>query len=117
MRETLVDQERRNGSLKRGGQSQRVEFTEGVALIQPLAEDLLALDEASGRLRDKEPDLAEIVQLRHDIGLSLEETEKVMGRSLSTVKRKWRRARAWRAGWLGAGATAEAQTDEAIGGK
>lgn len=119
MREILVDQARRKGSLKHGGQGQRIELTEGVALIEPPAEDLLALDEAIGRLRDEAPDLAEIVELRYYTGLSLEETAEVVGRSLSTVKRQWRRARAWLVGRLDAGvpAGAKAEADETIEGE
>jgi RNA polymerase sigma factor (TIGR02999 family) len=95
MREILVDQARRKASLKRGGQGQRVKLTEGLALIEPPAENLLALDEAIQQLQGEEPGLAEIVLLRYYTGLSLEETAEVVGRSVSTVKREWRQARAW----------------------
>jgi RNA polymerase sigma factor (TIGR02999 family) len=98
MREILVDQARRKASLKRGGDSQRVELTEGLALIEPPADDLLALDEAIQRLQAEEPRLAEIVLLRYYTGLSVEETAGVIGRSVSTVTREWRQARAWLAG-------------------
>jgi RNA polymerase sigma factor (TIGR02999 family) len=104
MREILVDQARRKASLKRGGEGQRVELTEGVALIEPPADDLLALDEAIRQLQTAEPRLAEIVLLRYYTGLSVEETADVVGRSVSTVTREWRQARAWLAGRLGPGA-------------
>src|SRR5262249_17311165 len=45
MREILVDQARKKGRLKRGGEGQRIELSEGLALIQPPADDVLALDE------------------------------------------------------------------------
>jgi RNA polymerase sigma factor (TIGR02999 family) len=104
MREILVDQARRKDSLKRGGSSRRVELTEGLALIEPPADDLLALDEAIGRLQAEEPRLAEIVLLRYYTGLSVGETAGVVGRSVSTVTREWRQARAWLAGRLNPGA-------------
>jgi RNA polymerase sigma factor (TIGR02999 family) len=103
MREILVDQARRKASLKRGGDGRRVELTEGVALIAPPADDLLALDEAIQRLQAEEPRLAEIVMLRYYTGLSVEETAGVVGRSVSTVTREWRQARAWLAAQLDPG--------------
>src|SRR5262245_16122162 len=61
MREILVEQARRKDSLKRGGSSQRVELAEGLALIKPPADDLLALDEAIQQLQAEKPHLAEVV--------------------------------------------------------
>ena len=103
MREILIDQARRKASGKHGGHGQRVELTEGLALIEPPAEDLLALDEAMQRLQAEEPRLGEVVLLRSYAGLSVEETAEVVGRSDRTVKREWRQARAWLAGRLSPG--------------
>ena len=100
MREILIDQARRKASGKHGGHGQRVELTEGLALIEPPADDLLALDEAIQRLQAEEPRLGEIVLLRYYAGLSVEETAEVVGRSDRTVKREWRQARAWLAARL-----------------
>src|SRR5262249_61886036 len=94
MREILVDQARRKASLKHGGHGQRVELADGLALIEPPADDVLALDEAIRGLQAQEPRLAEIVLLRYYTGLSVEETAAVVGRSESTVKREWRVGRA-----------------------
>jgi RNA polymerase sigma factor (TIGR02999 family) len=101
MREILVDQARRKASLKHGGHGQRVELADGLALIEPPATDVLALDEAIKALQVEEPRLAEIVLLRYYTGLSVEETAAVVGRSESTIKREWRQARAWLAARLG----------------
>jgi RNA polymerase sigma factor (TIGR02999 family) len=98
MREILIEQARRKGSRKHGGAARRVELSEGLALIEPPADDLLALDEAIERLRAERPHLAEVVLLRYYAGLSVEETAAVVGRSVSTVVREWRFARAWLAG-------------------
>jgi RNA polymerase sigma factor (TIGR02999 family) len=100
MREILVDQARRKASRKRGGDARRLELTEGLALIEPPAEDVLALDEAVARLQAEAPQLAEVVMLRYYTGLSMEEAAGVVGRSLSTLTREWRQARAWLAGHL-----------------
>jgi len=100
MREILVDQARRKASLKRGGHGQRIDLTEGLALIEPPADDVEALDEAIRQLQAEEPRLAEIVMLRYYTGLSVEETAAVVCLSVSTVTREWRFARAWLAGRL-----------------
>ena len=104
MRDILVEQARRKGARKHGGGARRVELTEGLALIEPPADDVLALDEAIQQLQAEEPRLAEIVMLRYYTGLSVEETAGVVGESDRTVYRAWRRARAWLTRHLAGGA-------------
>ena len=111
MREILIEQARKKDSLKRGGGAQRVELSEGLALIEPPADDLLALDEAVKLLQAEKPHLAEIVMLRYYTGLSVEETAGVVGRSVRSVVRDWRFARAWLAGRLGTGAPDREKAD------
>jgi len=101
MREILIEQARRKASLKHGGTARRVELSEGLVLIEPPADDLLALDEAIQQLQAEKPHLAEVVLLRYYTGLTVEETAAVVGRSVSTVVRDWRFVRAWLAGRLG----------------
>jgi RNA polymerase sigma factor (TIGR02999 family) len=101
MREILIEQARRKGRLKRGSRRRRVELAEGLAWIEPPADDVLALDEAIQKLQAEHPRLAEIVMLRYYSGLSVEETAAVVGVSVSTLTRDWRYARAWLAGALG----------------
>ena len=101
MREILIEQARKKDSLKRGGGARRVELSEGLLLIEPPADDLLALDEAIGQLQVEKPHLAEVVLLRYYAGLSVEETAGVVGRSVSSLTREWRFARAWLAARLG----------------
>jgi RNA polymerase sigma factor (TIGR02999 family) len=101
MREILIEQARRKAAGKHGGHGRRVDLAEGLAVIEPPAEDVLALDEAVRQLQEEDPRLAEIVMLRYYTGLSLEETAEVIGASVSTVKRDWRFARAWLARRLG----------------
>ncbi len=103
MREILIEQARRKGSHKHGGHAHRVELTDGLVVIEPPADDLLALDEAIQKLHAERPDLAEITQLRYYGGLSNEETAEVLGVSVSTLKREWRFARAWLVRQLGEG--------------
>jgi RNA polymerase sigma factor (TIGR02999 family) len=111
MRDILIEQARKKDTLKRGGGSRRVELAEGLALIAPPADDVLALDEAVGLLQAEKPLLAEIVMLRYYTGLSVEETAGVVGRSVRSVVRDWRFARAWLAGRLGAAAPGREEAD------
>jgi RNA polymerase sigma factor (TIGR02999 family) len=106
MRQILVEQARRKGSHKHGGHGRRVELAEGVACIEPPADDLLALDEAIEKLQAHNPHLAEVVLLRYYTGLSVAETAGVLGASERTVYRDWRHARAWLAVELGQDAAA-----------
>src|SRR5215813_14691096 len=55
MREILIEQARRKGSRKRGGDVRRIDLSDGLALIEPPAENLLALDEAIERLHAEKP--------------------------------------------------------------
>lgn len=64
-------------------------------IAAPLAdEDLLALDEAVGRLAELDPTKARIVELRFFAGLSMAELARTLGASESTIQREWRMARA-----------------------
>jgi RNA polymerase sigma factor (TIGR02999 family) len=101
MRNILVEQARRKGAQKHGGASRRVELTEGLAIIEPPVDDLLAVDEAIQELQSEKPHLAEIAMLRYFAGLSTDETAAVLGISASTLAREWRFARAWLARRLG----------------
>jgi RNA polymerase sigma factor (TIGR02999 family) len=101
MRQILIEQARRKGSHKHGGQGRRIELAEGMALVEPPADDLIALDEAIQKLQAHKPRLAELVMLRYYTGLSVEETAGVLGESERTVYRDWRHARTWLALELG----------------
>src|SRR5438552_11905654 len=78
MRDILVEQARRKGAHKHGGGSRRVELTEGLAVIEPPADDILAVDEAILKLQAEKPHLAEIAMLRYFAGLSTDETAAVL---------------------------------------
>jgi RNA polymerase sigma factor (TIGR02999 family) len=101
MRDILVEQARRKSARKHGGGGRRVELTEGLALIEPPTDDLLAVDEAIRELQAEKPHLAEIAMLRYFAGLSVDETAAVLEISASTLAREWRFARAWLARRLG----------------
>ena len=87
MRDILVEQARRKASLKRGGGARRVALAEGLAVIEPPDDDVLAMDEAIQQLQAEKPHLAEIAILRYFAGLSADETAAVLGISASTLAR------------------------------
>jgi RNA polymerase sigma factor (TIGR02999 family) len=95
MRRILVEQARRKGRLKRGGDKEPVDFEEVEIALDGPADDIVALDEALTRLAEKHPEKAELVKLRYFAGLTVNEAAKVLGVSTSTVDRHWTYARAW----------------------
>jgi len=93
MRQILVDQARRKGRQRHGGGLRRVTSGSAIAIESPV-HDMLALDEALGRLERSDPRAARVVLLRYFAGLTAKETAAVLGVSVSTVEREWRFARA-----------------------
>lgn len=95
MRNILVDQARRRGSLKRGGDRKRVDNEDVEPFIEPVSEDILALDEALTELELQDERKARIVMLHYFAGLTLEETADALLISVPTVQREWRFTRSW----------------------
>lgn len=95
MRHILIDNARRKGRDKRGGEGQRVPLAEQADPRQREADELLALDEALTRLAASDPQAAELVQLHTFGGLSVEEAGKHLGLSRAAAYRQWAFARAW----------------------
>ena len=95
MRDILVEQARRKAGPARGGGRRRRELDEACAVIEPPADDVLAVHEALGELEAQDPAKAQIVLLRYFSGLTTEETAEVLGLAASTLDRKWRYIRAW----------------------
>lgn len=95
MRQILVDYARHRTAQKRGGKDSPISL-EGVEVAaETCADEILALDEALTRLAAFDARLAQVVECRFFGGLSVGETSAVMETSERTVKRDWRRARAW----------------------
>jgi RNA polymerase sigma factor (TIGR02999 family) len=96
MRRVLVDHARARLAEKRnrGRLMVSLDAAGDVAAATPLA-DVLAIDEALGRLGQTDPDQQRVVELRFFAGLTVDETAAVLGRSPRTVKREWQLAKAW----------------------
>jgi RNA polymerase sigma factor (TIGR02999 family) len=95
MRRILVENARKKGSRKRGGDRARSDFDVDQRAVPEVREDLLALDEALDRLAAADPEGARLVQLRYFAGLTLAEAAKGMDVSPRTADRLWAYARAW----------------------
>ena len=93
MRQILVDYARRRMAVKRGG-AHPVSLDPEAVSAPGRDEELIALDEALGRLESLDERLARTVEMRFFGGLSVEETAAALNVSPRTVKRDWRKARA-----------------------
>jgi len=95
MRRILIDFARARQNLKRGGGAERVSLDEALVVTPEGGTDLLALDEALGRLAALNPRQSRMVELRYFGGLSEEEAAEVLGVAPRTVRYDWSLARAW----------------------
>jgi RNA polymerase sigma factor (TIGR02999 family) len=95
MRRILVEQARRKGRRKRGGDRRRLEFQATEPTVEGPNIDILAVDEALTQLARKHPEKAELVKLRYFAGLTLPEAATALELSTPTAERYWRYARAW----------------------
>lgn len=92
MRQVLIDEVRRAKAKKRR--------QPGLLTLWPDGEtdgtlDVEDLDRALTELQQVSPERAHLVELRFFAGLTVEEIAEHLGESESTVKRRWRAARAW----------------------
>lgn len=95
MRQLIVDHARRRAAEKRGGQVALVSLEDADAPIAARAAEIVALNEALDRLSAVDEWLARVVELRFFAGLSVEETADALDCSPRTIKRDWRKARAF----------------------
>src|SRR3954468_18891375 len=95
MRRILVDNARRRGRLKRGGEMNRVDLDKLELTVSDPPDELVALDEALTDLAQEHPEKAKLVNLRYFGGLTHEEAAQALGISISTADRHWSYARAW----------------------
>jgi len=96
MRRILVDSARRRLARKRGGDRDREPLRENTPFeVERSPVDLIALDEALGKLAEIDPHAAQVVELRFFGGLTVAETAKVLGVSERALAYDWRLARVW----------------------
>ena len=96
MRHLLVDRARARLATKRGGGETPMDLDDDLQLeaVQQ-SEEVLALDEALGRLERTSGRLARVVELRFFGGLTESETGEVLGLDERTIHRDWQKAKAF----------------------
>lgn len=95
MRHILVDSARRKLAAKRGAGAFPVEFEDVHAAHEPRFLDVLELNDALEKLGALSERLVRVVELRYFGDLSEEEVAQVLGVTDRTVRRDWRKARAF----------------------
>ena len=95
MRRILIDRARVYYASKNNSGRNCVSLRNVAAFGAEPDEDLIDLNDALDRLQEVDSNQARIVELRFFVGLTIEETAKVMEISHSTVEREWNTARAF----------------------
>ena len=96
MRRILIDYARQRIAARRGGAAGpvHVENLENAGNVEQ-TEEILIVDEALLRLRELDPQQAQVAEMRYFAGLTVEETAEALAISPRTVKRDWAMAKAW----------------------
>ena len=95
MRQILVDHARKRLADRRGGGQEVVSLGEWDGPVENDLVRILAIDDALEKLAAREPRLARLVECRVFGGMTVEEISESSGVSLTTLKRDWRKARAF----------------------
>jgi RNA polymerase sigma factor (TIGR02999 family) len=95
MRHILINRTRSRMANKRGGDVNRVDIDDISIGIDGESIALLQLDQALTQLEAEHPRLVQVVELRFFAGRSVEETAALLDVDPRTVKRDWRKARAF----------------------
>jgi len=95
MRHILIERARRRLADKRGGEVERVDIADISISVGDDSVALLALDQALTSMEADHPRLVKVLELRFFAGLSVEDTAASLDVDPRTVKRDWRKARAF----------------------
>ncbi len=95
MRNLLVDHVRSKGRIKRDAPGEREPLDGLVAAFEKNSLDLEALDVALNKLAERNPEMAEAVELRFFGGLGVDEVAEHLGQSRRTFDRRWKETRDW----------------------
>jgi RNA polymerase sigma factor (TIGR02999 family) len=113
MRQIVVDHARSRLTQKRGGGARHTDLgddlPDAAADVEAAAEraaEVVAVDGALSKLAELDPRLAQVVELRYFGGLSVPEAADALDVSPRTLKRDWRKARAYLHRELSAGGLA-----------
>jgi len=95
MRRILVERARQKQGPRRGGDRARVSIETACDLVNPKADEILAVHDALGQLAEDCPGAAELVKLRYFVGMSHKEAAGYLGISRATADRYWAYAKAF----------------------
>jgi RNA polymerase sigma factor (TIGR02999 family) len=95
MRRILIENARRRGRKKHGGEFQRADLPLAEIADSDDSHDLLALNDALERLAEHDPQSAELVKLRYFTGLTIPQAAEILGVSPRKADFLWSFARAW----------------------
>ena len=95
MRQILIDHARTKQAAKRGGAQAKLSLDEAMDAGAARPTDILAVDDALRSLEKRDPQQAQLVELRFFGGLTAEESADVMQLPVNTVRRELRVAQAW----------------------
>ena len=96
MRRILIEAARAKRAQKRGGDAVRVGLnSEEPAQLDPLADEVLDLNDAIIELEQEDQELADLVKLRFFAGMSMDQIADLQQVSKSTIERRWTFAKAW----------------------
>ena len=95
MRRILVERARHKGTLRAGGQEERVDMPEVGPVAKEDRVDLLAINDALEHLEEEDPRKAQLVKLRYFCGMTIEATAEILGIAVSTANADWAYARGW----------------------
>lgn len=95
MRSVLIDHLRERGADKRGGGEAPLTLTTGVLNAAPLVEDFSRLNDALLSLQQVDERCFHVVEMRYFGGMTEEDIAQELQVSVPTVKRDWRKARAF----------------------
>ncbi|MEZ6039199.1 MAG: sigma-70 family RNA polymerase sigma factor [Planctomycetaceae bacterium] len=101
MRRILVEIARAKSRQKRGGQQKRQVLHESTIEAPIKSDQVLAIDEALERLKQVNPQAAQLVNLRYFAGFTIEDSARAMEISPRKANQVWAYARAWLADELG----------------
>lgn len=95
MRRILIENARRKGAQKRGGEWHRTEMEVSEVGISNPSDEVMEIHEVLDQLAEVDPDSAELVKLRFFAGLTQKQAAEVLGMTKHAAEESWIFARAW----------------------
>lgn len=95
MRQILIDYARAKYAAKRGGSQPKLPLDEALDAAVPRPAEIIAVDDALRELERRDPQQAQLVELRFFGGLTAEESAEALELPVHVVRRELRVAQAW----------------------